>query len=190
MKHISKKELSSLAIMMTILVAIIGAYTFFFISVRERATRADEIAARANELEDKNSSFSRMSAFFKDHAGDIERINNRFVKESEIVTFAERVEELALFTGTQVTLESLEPESRTSGAVLAMRVRARGSFSGVMKFAELIHEFPALIEVRSLSIVRRDERASNEDLPSSLAGSKNPLWEISLSAVITNFIRG
>ena len=176
--------------MVTILVAIIGAYTFFFISVRERATRADEVTARANELEDKNSSFSRMSAFFKDHEGDIERINNRFVKESEIVTFAERVEGLALFTGTQVTLESLEPESRTSGAVLAMRVRARGSFSGVMKFAELIHEFPALIEIRTLGISRRDERVSSEDLPPALVSSKNPLWEITLTAVITNFIRG
>lgn len=186
----TKREISALVAIGIVLIVIGSAYVFFFLSVKERATRADEITSQANNLEDKNSSFSRMDTFFKDHAGDIERINNRFVKEREIVTFAERIEELSVSTGTSVTLESLEPESRPSGAVLALRVRARGSFQSVMKFAELIQKFPALIEVRTLSIVRRDEQLSDDSAPSSLAGSKDPLWEISLSAVITNFVRG
>lgn len=191
MNHTTKRETSTLAVMGFILIVIGGAYVFFFLSVKERATRADEIAAQANDLEDKNSSFSRADTFFKDHANDIERVNDRFVKESEIVSFAERIEELSVSTGTYVTLESLEPESRPSGAVLAMRVRARGSFSGVMKFTELIQKFPALIEVRTLNIVRRDERLSDgEDIPPSLDGGKNPLWEISISAVVINFTRG
>ena len=190
MNHTTKREISALVAIGIVLVVIGGAYAFFFLSVKERATRADEITSQANNLEDKNSSFSRMDTFSKDYAGDIERISDRFVKEREIVTFAERIEELSVSTGTSVTLESLEPESRPSGAVLVLRVRARGSFQSVMKFAELIQKFPALIEVRTLSIVRRDERSSDENILPSLTGSKDPLWEVSLSAVITNFIRG
>lgn len=191
MKHTTKRETSALVTIGLVLIAIGGAYTFFFFSVKERATRADEITAHANDLEDKNSSFSRMNVFFKDHANDIERVNNRFIKESDIVSFAERVEELSVSTGTSVTLDALEPESRPSGAVLAMRVSARGSFPGVMKFAELIQKFPALIEVRTLHIVRRDERLSDDkNIPPPLPEGKIPLWEISISAVVINFIHG
>lgn len=173
------------AIVITLSLA--GAYPFVFLSMKGKIARAGDISAQAEDFESKRGTLSRTLIFLKESAGDIEKIKAVFIKESEIVSFTRALEALGAQSGTELSLESLEPLTGAGKEpVLNFRIKATGTFAQVMRLEELLENFPAKIEIGSVRSARSDAGATSLEGKRALAPSV-PTWEFYVAARVLNF---
>lgn len=171
--------------------ALSGAlYAFFFYAVDRKVGSAHEIFARVEELENEQSKHARLSSLVRSYTSDIERIEGRFVKESNIASFTKQLEDLGAQAGVGFSLESLEPSvGPKKESVLNVRLKATGDFAKVFHFAELIENFPVTeLELSSMRLVRASEAAGVKTAAES-GKTTLPQWELSVSATILNFVK-
>lgn len=186
-KH--RKTLTLLSIVVILVAALATAYPFFFLSMKDKVASAGDISARIEDVESARGKLSRTLAFLKESAGDTERVRTVFIKESEIVSFARALEALGAQSGTELSLESLEPSTGAGKEpVLNFRIKAAGTFAQVMRLEELLENFPAKLEIGSVRFARSDaEEVAVQEGKKSPAPHPAPRWEFSAVARVLNF---
>lgn len=165
----------------------LGIYGLVFLAIQNKEVEAREILLQAAELESKQGDVSQNLMLLKKRSTEINRIKEYFIKEREVVVFAERLESLGKDAGIPVTLQSLEPTTGQGGVrVLTMRIKASGTFGEVMRLEKLLENFPAKLEPSSVRIYRGD----GENPLGVKSGNKSalPVWVLEVSMNALNFV--
>lgn len=196
-----KNQLSKTQILLVVIFSatvLAGAlYAFFFYVVERKVASAREIFGRVEELENEQNKHSRLSSFLRTYAPDIEIVEGRFIKESDIALFAKQLEDIGAQAGVVFALESLEPSTgQKKEPVLNVRIKATADFAKVLYFAELVESFPTtLLELSTMRLVRTSEMAGMKTAAVTAESDKMPgktalpQWELSVSATVLNFVK-
>lgn len=178
MKNLSKTNLLFIISFVATLVAT-GAYTFFFLAMKSKTEATVELSAKVNELSGEETRMGAAVSALRAESLHIEKLSSYFIKESDIVAFTKKIEELGVASGTMLSLEALEPEAGAGGtSVLNVRIKTTGKFQDIMHFFVLLENYPAKFEWRSVNLVR-DETSS----------PLSPRWRTEVSLVAFNFVK-
>ena len=174
-----------------VITGVAGVYGFLFYSMKGKIEGANEVLARAGDFENAQGKLSRTLAFLKESELGRQRVEERFIKEHEIASFARQIETLGTQAEVALSIESIEPgvDARKK-PVLNFRIKAEGTFAGVVRVEELLENFPARFDVSALRLVRVDN-----DLVPTVTGTgktvarKAPQWQLSATISALNFIK-
>ena len=181
MKSFSKTT-TLLLFAIALTVASSGAYTFFFVAMKNKTAATAELSAKNEALAGKESRVASSLGAIKGEILNIEKLSTYFIKESEIVAFTKKIELLGPQSGTTLSLEALDPGTGVGGApVLNFRIVATGTFQNTMRLVALLENFPAKFEWKSvdLSLV---EGAVDPKSP------KVAQWKVAVSLSALNFL--
>lgn len=188
-----KTKKTPLLVLIAALVAlgVSGAYTFFFIAMKKKTELTTEINTEAKNLEVRQSKISFTLASLKERSEDIQKLDEYFIKKSEIVDFAKNLEALGQNSSTTLSIEALDPGfSADKAPILSFRIEARGTFVNAMRALELLENFPTKLEWTSVKIVRLE---GEEQAPAvkikkqGVVEPRVPLWKLSVAASALNF---
>lgn len=182
MKSFSKTTLILIsAILLT--VALGGAYTFFFIAMKNKTEATAALSAQNETLAGKESRVTSALAAVKGDSANIDKLGSYFIKESEVVAFTQKIELLGPESGTAISLEALDPGVGINTApVLNFRLTATGEFKDVIRLMKLLENFPAKFEWKNVNLSRNDG-------PVDPKVPKAPQWKISASLSALNFLK-
>ncbi|HAT68792.1 MAG: hypothetical protein A2481_03685 [Candidatus Yonathbacteria bacterium RIFOXYC2_FULL_47_9] len=182
MKSFSKTTLLLLS-GLTLTATLGGAYTFLFVAMKNKTTATAELSAQNEALAGKESRVSSALSSVKEDSANIEKLSAYFIKESEIVAFTKKIELLGEQSGTEISLEALDPGVGVNDApILNFRIVAMGEFQNVMRLIGLLENFPAKFEWKSVDL-SRNETAVDPKAP------KAAQWEASISLAALNFLK-
>lgn len=183
MKQFSKTTtLLGIALVFTIMAA--GAYTFFFIAMKNKTEATTALLASLGELSGKESRALSARLVLKNESARVEKLSSYFIKENEIVAFAKKIEELGPQSGTILTIQSLEPGfTEKTVSFLNFRVKATGKFEEVVRLLVLLENFPGKFEWKTVRLVRAD------GAPQTAATSGAPDWSAEVFLTALNFVK-
>lgn len=188
MKKRTKTEV--LLIVSLVFTAVITSiYAFFFFSMKEKTGNTAGLSAKVEQLSGDEAKLAASVSAFKAEDVRIEKLQSYFIKESEIVAFAKKIEELGAQSGAALSIESLESglsESKTP--ILNFRIKATGKFMEVMHVVTLLENFPAKFEWKNIRLVRSGAE------PVVVKGVSRvpvatPLWGLDMTVAALNFVR-
>lgn len=143
--------------------ASVGVYTFFFIAVKSKTGASSELSVKLNETSGKEASIATAEIAIRKDADKIEKLSSFYIKEGEIVAFAQKIESLGALSGTRLKIEALDPGlTEKTIPFLSFRIKATGSFSSILKLLNLLENFPGKFEwktVRLTSIGSADQQS-------------------------------
>lgn len=190
MKSFNKTKLF-FSISLALIMVAGGAYIFFFVTIRDKSKSIAEFSARNEELIGRESRLNLAKNSIKMEQLNIDRLSTYFIKESEVVPFAKKIEALGPESGSTLSLELLEP-GMLEGIipVLNFRVKAKGGFKEVMKLIALLENYPIKFEWKSVHIAR-DDSATGTVLAQNAKNSRttSPQWIIAVSLSAPNFLK-
>lgn len=168
-----------------------GVYSFFFAATKSKAENATVLAVRAGEVESKRAKLGLTLATLKDQADNIQKLDELFIKQKEIVNFAKKIESLGVNSGTKISIERLTPAPTKDGVpTLSFNVKVQGKFADVMRTLELLENFPAKIEWGSVSIKRESEGSiAVVRAKGGVLQATEPVWKMDVAGVALNFVR-
>lgn len=190
MKSLNKTTIF-LGISLALALMVGGVYAFFFVAIKNKNRSIVEFLSKNEELAGRESRLRFSKSSLKIEQSNIDKLSSYFVKESDIVSFAKKIEALSAESGTTLSLELLEPGVvEGSIPVLNFRVKAKGGFSEVMKLMALLENYPVNFEWKSVNLIRDDSSAvptvaQNVKTPRSVA----PQWIITVSLSAFNFLK-
>lgn len=182
MKSFSKTTL--LLVSAVVLTAVLGgAYTFFFIAMKNKTEATAALSEQNETLAGKESRITSALAAVKGDSANIDKLGSYFIKESEVVAFTKKLELLGVDSSTILSLEALDPGVGANGApVLNFRLTATGEFKDVIRLMEFLENFPAKFEWKNVNLSRNDG-AVDPKLPKAVQ------WKISASLSALNFVK-
>lgn len=168
-----------------------GAYTFFFVVVKDKNKSIAEFSSKNEDLMGRESRLNSAKNSIKIEQLNIDKLSTYFIKESEVVLFAKKIEALGVESGTTLSLELLEPGVLEGGApFLNFRVKAKGGFKEVMKLIALLENYPIKFEWKSARLVR-DDSGGVSATPQNAKTPRivSPQWIIVVSLSASNFLK-
>ncbi len=180
-----------LGISLILTITIGGVYAFFFVAVKNKNESIAEFLSKNEELTGRESRLNLAKNTLKAEQSNIDKLSSYFIKESEIVSFAKRIEALGAESGTTLSLELLEPGVVEGGSpFLNFRVKAKGGFKEVMKLTALLENYPIKFEWKSVRLVRDDSGAVSTVAQSAKTSQiVSPQWIITISLSAFNFLK-
>lgn len=167
-----------------------GAYTFFFVAMKNKTQATAELSEKLKELSGKESHILSARASLKNEETNVEKLNTYFIKEREIITFTKKIEALGSQSGTVLTLEALEPGfSEKTVPYLNFRIKASGEFSNIARLLMLLENFPGKFEWKTVRLVRNDSAAPQPVVSGGKEASLTPLWTVEVFLTALNFIK-
>lgn len=188
----SNKTIVLFGVAFLVTLAAAGVYTFFFISMREKTNATAELSAKILELSGKESSLASSVSILNDEKENIGKLSALFFNESEIVAFTKKIEALGPQSGTNISIESLEPGlTEKTVPFLSFRVKATGKFADAVRLLVLLENFPGKFDWKTVRLVR-DNTTVVETPP--VAGTpqtkKNmPTWSVEIFLSALNFTK-
>lgn len=160
-----------------------GAYAFLFMAMKDKTAATAELSAKNETLAGKESRVSSALSAVKEDSVNIEKLSAFFIKESEIVSFTKKIELLGPQSGTEISLEALDPGVGVGDVpILNFRIVATGEFQNVMRLMGLLENFPAKFEWRSVEL-SRNEVATDPKAPKVIE------WKVAVSLAALNFVK-
>ena len=140
-------------IVCVLFVAVVSAVSYEYILIEKME---DETVSLQGELKSEKQSLESFTALSKTASNikaDSEKANSFFIKRDEVVTFLDRVEEVASSTGASVSVKSVdEKKSQANQSLLAVSVQIDGSYSQVFYTLRMLEELPFQTEVRNVKL--------------------------------------
>ena len=168
-----------------------GSYAFFFMVVKDKNKSIAEFLAKNEELMGRESRLKLAESSIKKEQSNINKLSSYFIKESEVVAFAKKIEILGNESGAILSLELLEPGVVEGGIpILNFKIKARGGFQEVMKLMILLENYPTRFEWKSVNLARDDSGSApmakqNIRTPNVFA----PQWILTASLLASNFLK-
>ncbi len=168
-----------------------GVYAFFFAATKSKAESATSIADTTGSVESRQAKLALTLATLKEQSDNIQKLDELFIKQKEIVNFTKRIESLGVTPGTKISIEGLTPSlSKDNAPILSFDIKVQGKFVDVMRTLELLENFPAKIEWSSVNIKRESEGSvaavkTNGNVPQVV----EPIWKMSVAGAALNFVR-
>lgn len=188
MKSLSKTTiLIATALVFTIAAGVL--YVFLFVSTRNKTESTATLLASSEELTGKESRIGTAATILKNESANIDKLSSYFIKESEIVEFAKKIEELGPQSGTILTIETLEPGlTEKTTPFLNFRVKANGKFSDVMRLLTLLENYPAIFTWKTVRLVSSGNSVQQDG--TTFAKLENsPDWSVEVFLSALNFVK-
>lgn len=170
--------------------AALGAYSFIFITMKNKTEATSELLSKTAELSGKETRMASAAAALKNESANIEKLSTYFIKESEIVSFAKKIEELGTQSGTDLSLEALDPGvTEKTIPFLDFRIRATGEFVNIQRLLVLLENFPGKFEWKTVRLVREASSGQVSGTGTSKTVSQIPMWKLEVFLTARNFIK-
>ena len=158
------------------------AYTVLFVAMKNKTEETAALSVKSEELLGAESRALSARLVLKNDSVRIEKLSSYFIKESEIVAFARRVEELGPQSGTTLSIESLEPGlTEKQAPFLNFRIKANGKFDDVVRLLKLLENFPGKFEWKTVRLVLVN--------PSDAKTGGAPEWQVEVFLTALNFTK-
>lgn len=165
-----------------------GAYTFFFVAIKDKTVAIATLLVRTGELSGKESRALSAVTILKNESANIDKLSSYFIKESEIVTFTKKIEALGQQSGTKLTIESLEPGvTEKTVPFLNFRIKVMGKFADVVRLLVLLENFPGKFEWKTVRLVRTDALVQQAGTTTTQSSSA-PDWSAEIFLTALNFV--
>ena len=176
----NKKTLLLLGTSTTIAIFLVASYVFLFFTVKNKTEETSMLSKKIGELSGMEARVASSVSVLKHENANIEKLEAFFFKESEVVSFTKKIEELGTYSGTVLTIESID-RGLTAEAVpfLNFRIRATGEFAKIERLLLLLDSFPGKLGWRTVRLVRDIETKLPE---------VSPVWRAEISLVALNFV--
>ena len=128
-----RRALIELLLALALLVTALAVYSAWYVSVGKASAEA---AALASEIHTKSLDSARVAsakAALESLVEDEETMRSYLVRESEVVSFLEELEDAGGSLGTSVEVVSVGAESVGGREALRLSLKVTGSFDGVLR---------------------------------------------------------
>lgn len=187
------KTIILLATALAIAVASGGAYAFFFITMKAKTQATADLLVTIDDLSGKETRINSSLMTLKSEKDNIEKLSAYFIKEGDIVVFAKKLEDLGPQSGTELTIEALDP-GVTEKAIpyLGFRIMATGKFVDLEKLLVLLENFPGMFQWSTIRLTVASAVAPVAGPQASTTAQKTsttPDWSMEASLTALNFIK-
>lgn len=167
-----------------------GVYTFFFVAMKNKTQATAELSERLEELSGKTSHVLFARASLKNEEANIEKLGTYFIKERDIISFTKKIETLGSQSGTNLTLEALEPGfSEKTVPYLNFRIKASGEFSNIARLLMLLENLPGKFEWKTVRLIRDDSATLQSAASTGKEVSRAPAWTVEVFLTALNFVK-
>ncbi|MFZ2621500.1 MAG: hypothetical protein WAX85_02925 [Minisyncoccia bacterium] len=148
-KNTSKNTIIAVTILV---VGVFASYYFLFVDIKNRNEHISNIEQDLAHQNENSQYVSSLLETFQNADSDITKINNSIVSSDGDVAFIESLEKMAHDDSLSTTIDSLNFEEIPSFpgskvVVFRIRVKAKGSWSGIYKFLAQIESLPFKIKI-------------------------------------------
>jgi len=151
-----------------------GAYGLVFYSIKSKIKNVSVVVEELEKEREKLNTLDTTKRTLKQTEKLRTKLNTFFVDQSGVVDFIQKMEDLGIYSGAEVTLKNLN-EKTTDG--LTFSVGIDGTFSEVMHTITLLENMPYNISFTQVQVSRT-------------AGSGNKHeWEGDVTATLRSFIQ-
>ncbi len=170
--------------------ASMGIYAFFFVAMKNKTEATAELLTKVAELSGKETRVTSASAVLKSESVNISKLSSYFIRESEVVVFAKKLEDLGVQSGTSLSIESLDPGlTEKTIPFLSFRIKATGSFSDVMRLIVLLENFPGKLEWKTVRLARDISLDQQTGTATQGATTQTPKWSVEVFLTALNFVK-
>lgn len=154
----------------------IGSYLGLFFAIKNKTLATKPLLEKVEELSGREERITSSLVILKEEDLKIKKLSSYFFEENEVVDFAKKIEDLGAFSGTDLTLESLDQGIGDEDIpYLDFRITAKGSFEDIYRLLLLLQAFPGKLEWKTVNL-----RQSGEGISS--------VWTANISLSALNFI--
>lgn len=187
----NKKILILLGTAVAFMLAVGATYAFLFFITKDKTEATALLSEKIDELSGREARIASSLLALRNQSANVDKISAYFFKESEVVSFAKKIEALGAESRTTLTIESLD-QGYTEKTVpfLNFRIKATGKFSDVQSLLMLLENFPGKLEWKTIQLVRLDLPPDSAQVSTSspkVAVSKGSLWRADVFLVALNF---
>lgn len=167
---------------------VIVAFVFFLLSTIAFFTLYNKI--RTNELlvQELESSWqtestrrydlNSLARTLRDVEDDVGKLNSHFVHAYNVVAFLDELEKLGALVSVKAEIISVDSAKGSTGEVLAVGVRATGTFTAIYKFLNLLESSQYEIDISTIDLKRQETDV----------GLITPLWGSTFKINVLSFI--
>lgn len=189
MKSLNKTTIPLLVALVLALVSG-GAYSFFFVAMKNKTEATAELLAKTEELSGKESRMTSAVSTLKSESANIDELSRYFIKESEIAAFAKKIEDLGPQSGTTLSIESLDPGlTEKSVPFLSLLIKATGKFSDIERLLVLLENFPGKFEWKTVRLSRDASSVEQAGTAAQKQVSRAPEWRVEVFLTALNFTK-
>jgi len=176
--------------MLVINMALIGAYSFLFYSIKTKSEEASTLSHDLNAQHANEADLTLLRHTVNDMKDDQIKLQSYFVKSSTINTFFDSLESLGKESNTDMKLSGLVERAN----VLGIDISAHGTFNDIYYLVRLIEYLPYRIEFKK-AYFNRTGLVDTPPLSESKSGSvtknkvRNALWEASFTLEISGYVK-
>ena len=128
-----RRALIELSLALALLIVVLAAYGIWYVAVGKASAEA---AALTEEIKVKGIDSARVAsakAALESLAADEETMRSYLVREADVVSFLERLEDAGGSLGTSVEVVSVGAEEANGREALKLSLKITGSFDGVLR---------------------------------------------------------
>jgi len=187
----NKKTLLLLATATAFTLAVGSTYAFLFLVTKKITAETALLAEKIDELSGRESRTASSVSILRREDKNIQKISSYFFNESEVVSFAKKLEALGAQSGTKLTIEALD-QGYTEKTVpfLNFRIKATGKFVDIERLLELLENFPGKLEWKTVRIVREEiptYATQGNSTAKKIVTTNEPEWKAEVFLVALNF---
>lgn len=182
-------------IALSLTLATLGIYSYFFFKVKNLAEQAIEINVKADTIDERDLRINNATNIIKSESDRVDKLSAYLIKESEIVEFTKKLDSLGKESGVKLSIESLEQGvdgGAGGGDALNFRLKVSGSFQNVVKFMALLENFPAKFDWNNVKFARSDgavQKFTEENNKKNQERASIIVWNADISLTALNFIK-
>ncbi len=156
-----KSSLIHLAVMTTLLVAVLLGYGYWYSVV---SAKSAEVVQLQSQIDSKNATASYIASVrsaLAEISNDEAVVQSYFVSESDVVTFINDLQSRGSTKESVVSVSSVSsvPVSKTSAhPALKLSLKVQGTFDAVLRTIGSIEYAPYDISITSLSVNKKDKK--------------------------------
>lgn len=164
-----------------------GLYSYFFIAMKSKTDESINLSTRLNAFSGEQLHYASTASALQNQSADVAKISSYFIKESEIVTFAKKIELLGKDAGVALSIVSLDPViAQGADPALSFKLTADGKFENVERLLVLLQNFPGKFVWKTVRLSR--EGGIPVDTGKGRAGTSAASWRVEVSLEALNFV--
>lgn len=194
MKSLTKTAIF-FVIALSLTLATLGIYSYFFFKMKNLAEQTIEINAKADAIDERDLRINNAANIIKSESDKVDKLSAYLIKESEIVEFTKKLDSFGEESGVKLSIESLEQgvDGEVVGSdALNFRLKVSGSFQNVAKFMSLLENFPAKFDWNNVKFTRSDgvvQKLIEENDKKNQEQTPIIVWNADISLTALNFIK-
>lgn len=179
MKHHSRISLIHIIFLVTLVI-----YGCVWWWLRTVMVDIEQSAERAHEYKEKMQQELSVRTLLNQTRPDIDILSRTVLAKDGDVDFIEYLETLAKQQQVTLVIASVREETMPSFDMRRFQLTAKGSWSSVMRFLQLVEQMPIYTSVQNIGLTMQDSIAMAPSGKSSSLKKTFPTWQLALEFVV------